>query len=221
MKVLDNYKLVIWDLDGTLYYQKEFRMKMTMVLMRKLLFTPRHWKDVLVILKYRSLREKWDAADTDAELEKRQYIETGKSFRMTGEQVEAVIGRWMLEEPLSHLRAHRDDTAAWTIEKLQQNGIQTVVYSDYPTKDKLKALGIKVLDSYAATDPEIGCMKPNPKGLEYIINKYQIAKEDTIMIGDRMEKDGEVAKAVGIDYLILKRKRKEREIQYKKGIGLM
>ena len=221
MKVLDNYKLVIWDLDGTLYYQKEFRMKMTMVLMRKLLFTPRHWKDVLVILKYRSLRERWDAADTDAALEKRQYIETGKCFRMTGEQVEAVIGYWMLKEPLCHLRAYRDDTAAWTIEKLQEKGIQTVVYSDYPTKDKLKALGIEVLDSYAATDQEIGCMKPNPKGLEYIINKYQIAKEDTIMIGDRMEKDGEVAKAVGIDYLILEKKRKQRNKQYKGEIGLL
>ena len=41
------------------------------------------------------------------------------------------------------------------------------------------------------------------------------------MIGDRMEKDGEVAQAVGIDYLILERNRRERELQYKKGIGLL
>lgn len=221
MKSLDKYKLVIWDLDGTLYFQKEFRIKMASVLAQKLIFTPKHWKDALVILKYRNLREKWDAKDTGDDLEERQYMETGKSFKMTGEQVSRIISRWMLEEPLQHLKSYRDETAVWTIEKLQEKGIKTIVYSDYPTKDKLKALGIKVADSFAGTDDEIGCMKPNPKGLEYILNKYQIAKEDVIMIGDRMEKDGEVAKAIGIDYLILERKRKEREMQYKKGIGLL
>ena len=39
MKKLDEYKLVIWDLDGTLYYQKEFRLKMARVLIQKLLGT--------------------------------------------------------------------------------------------------------------------------------------------------------------------------------------
>ena len=221
MKQLDDYKLVIWDLDGTLYFQKEFRVKMAMVLINNLMFTPKHWKDALVILKYRSLREKWDASDTGADLEERQYIETGKRFKITGEQVRHIVAHWMLEEPLYHLKSYRDEIAVRTIEKLQQKGIKTVVYSDYPTKDKLKALKIKVSESFAATDDVIACMKPNPKGLEYILNKYQIAKEDAIMIGDRMEKDGEVAKAVGIDYLILERVRKDRMLQYKKGIGLL
>lgn len=221
MKKLDEYKLVIWDLDGTLYFQKEFRLKMAMVLMQKLVFAPTHWKEAFVILKYRSLREKWDASDTGADLEERQYIETGKSFKLSGEQVERIISRWMLEEPLAHLKAYRDETAAKTIGVLQEKGIATVCYSDYPTIDKLKALEIEVSGSYAATDDVIACMKPNPKGLQYIINKYQIAKEDTIMIGDRMEKDGEVAKAVGVDYLILERKRKNRKLQYEKGIGLL
>lgn len=221
MRRLDEYKLVIWDLDGTLYFQKEFRLKMAMVLARKLVFTPKHWKEAFVILKYRSLREKWDASDTGTDLEERQYAETGKSFSMSGEQVKAIISRWMLEEPLLHLIAYRDEKAAQTIVKLQEKGIRTIVYSDYPTVDKLKALEINVTESFAATDEVISCMKPNPKGLEYIINKYQIAKEDTIMIGDRMEKDGEAAIAVGIDYLILKRKRKERKLQYEKGIGLL
>ena len=40
------------------------------------------------------------------------------------------------------------------------------------------------------------------------------------MIGDRMEKDGEAARAAGIDYLILERKRKNRKLQYEKGVGL-
>lgn len=221
MKKLDEYKLVIWDLDGTLYFQKEFRLKMAMVLLQNLVFTPTHWKDAFVILKYRSLREKWDASDTGTDLEERQYAETGKSFGMSSGWVKQIISRWMLEEPLLHLKAYRDETAAKTIKELQKKGIETIVYSDYPTVDKLKALDIMVSGSYAATDDEIACMKPNPKGLQYIIDKYQIAKEDTIMIGDRMEKDGEAAKAVGIDYLILERERKNRKLQYEKGIRLL
>ena len=221
MKKLDEYKLVIWDLDGTLYFQKEFRLKMAMVLLQNLVFTPTHWKDAFVILKYRSLREKWDASDAGTDLEERQYAEAGKSFGMSAGQVEEIISHWMLKEPLLHLKAYGDETAAKTIKKLQEKGIETVVYSDYPTVDKLKALDIMVSGSYAATDDEIACMKPNPKGLQYIIDKYQIAKEDTIMIGDRMEKDGEAAKAVGIDYLILERERKNRKLQYEKGIGLL
>ena len=221
MKSLDKYKLVIWDLDGTLYFQKEFRIKMAKVLMRKLVFTPFHWKEAFVILKYRNLREAWDASDVGEDLEERQYAKTGESFCMSAKEVEQIISRWMLEEPLAHLKAYRDEIAVKTIKILQKKGIETIVYSDYPTIDKLKALEIEVSGSYAATDDVIACMKPNPKGLEYILSKYQIAKEDAIMIGDRMEKDGEVAKAAGIDYLILERKRKERELQYKKGIGLL
>lgn len=221
MKKIDEYKLVIWDLDGTLYFQKEFRIKMIMVLAGGLIFHPRHWKDAFVILKYRSLRDKWDAADTGADLEKRQYMEAGKPFGMSGEQVEKIIVHWMMEEPLKHLKAYRDERVVKTIKILQEKGVQTVVYSDYPTKDKLRALGIQVSDSFSAMDDVIACMKPNPKGLEYIIKKYKIAKKDSIMIGDRMEKDGQAARAAGIDYLILERERKKREIQYKKGIGLV
>lgn len=221
MKSLDKYKLVIWDLDGTLYFQKEFRIKMAKVLMQKLIFTPAHWKDAFVILKYRRLRDAWDSSDIGEDLEERQYAKTGESFHLSAEEVKQIIVHWMLEEPLAHLKAYRDETAAKTIKLLREKGILTIVYSDYPTVDKLKALDIEVLDSYAATDDVIACMKPNPKGLQYIIDKYQIAKEDTIMIGDRMEKDGEVAQAVGIDYLILERERKNRKLQYEKGIGLL
>ena len=131
-----------------------------------------------------------------------------------------IIRRWMLEEPLLYLKEYRDETAVQIMKKLQQKGIENIVYSDYPTKDKLNALEINVSNSFSAMDESIGCIKPNPKGLEYIINKYQIAKEDVIMIGDRMEKDGEAARAAGIDYLILERKRKNRKLQYEKGVGL-
>ena len=47
MKKIEEYSLVIWDLDGTLYFQKEFRKKMAEVLVKKLIFQPGKWKEVL------------------------------------------------------------------------------------------------------------------------------------------------------------------------------
>ena len=214
MKQLDKYKLVIWDLDGTLYFQQEFRLKMVMLLLKNLFLRPSKWKELFVILNYRQIRETWDASDSGNDLEMRQYVETALKCRIQPEEVKRIIIHWMHEEPLKHLLPYRDEEAALRIKEMQKQGIRNVVYSDYPTKDKLKALEICVEDSFAASDEEIGCMKPNPKGIEYILEKYEVDKKDAIMVGDRMEKDGEAAIASGIDYLILKRKRKERKKQY-------
>lgn len=220
MKKLTDYKLVIWDLDGTLYFQKEFRVQMIKVLLKKLVLRPNHWKEILVILKYRKVRENWDATDTKDDLEKRQYDATGKACHMSPKQVESIVSHWMLQEPLQHLYPYRDEHAVKIIEQLQERKIATVVYSDYPTKDKLAALGIEVLESFAANDKEIGCMKPNPKGIEYIMDKYHVDKNDTLMIGDRMEKDGQAAMAAGVDCLILEKSCKNRQKQYKTDVIL-
>lgn len=220
MRRLDEYKLVIWDLDGTLYYQKEFRIKMAEILLKKLVLSPSKWKELIVILKYRQMREKWDASDSGNDMEMRQYAKTALSCGMSPEEVKRIIIHWMHEEPLKYLLPYRDEEAVLRMRAMQKQGIRNVVYSDYPTKDKLKALEIPVEESFSAADEVIGCMKPNPKGIEYILQKYRINKKDAIMIGDRMEKDGEAAIAAGIDYLILRRKRKDRKNQYEAGIGL-
>ena len=214
MKKLDKYKLVIWDLDGTLYFQQEFRLKMAMVLLKKLFLRPSKWKELIVILKYRQVRENWVASDSGDDMEMRQYVRTASKCGIQPEEVKRIIIHWMHEEPLKHLLPYRDEEAVIRIKEMQKQGILNVVYSDYPTKDKLKALEIWVEGSFAASDKEIGCMKPNPKGIEYILQKYKVDKKDAIMVGDRMEKDGEAAIAAGVDYLILKRKRKDRKKQY-------
>lgn len=214
MKKLDEYDLVIWDLDGTLYFQKEFRKKMAEVLVKNLIFQPLKWKEALLIFYYRRLREGWDSGDTGADLEMRQYEKVGKKFGLSLEEAKEIIEYWMHRMPLKYLRQFRDEEAAILIKKLREQAISTVVYSDYPTKEKLKALEITVEKSFGAGDQEIGCLKPNPKGIEYIVSLYGVEKSQVLMIGDREEKDGLAAKAAGVDSLILMSKRKERQKQY-------
>ncbi|MBQ9990266.1 MAG: HAD family hydrolase [Lachnospiraceae bacterium] len=216
MKKINEYQLIIWDLDGTLYYQKPFRKKMVQMLLGGLLLKPSHWKEIMVILRYRRLREKWDAADTEAGLEKRQYEACGKQCGLSGERVREIIEHWMHAEPLKYLKVYRDEEAAGIIAALRKQGIQNVVYSDYPTKDKLKALEISVDRQFCSADRKISCMKPNPRGILHILEVMGVGPEAALMVGDRMEKDGEAAREAGIDCLILKSGRSDRALQYQK-----
>ena len=103
MKRLSDYKLVIWDLDGTLYYQKEFRRKMMMVLMKTFLFRRSGLKDLAVILKYRDIREKWQTDNQEEEMVYVQYKKVADIFRMKPEDVEDIITYWMHYKPLEYL----------------------------------------------------------------------------------------------------------------------
>lgn len=215
VKKINTYKLVIWDLDGTLYYQRAFRLKMALVMLSKLLLRPSRWRELAVILTYRRIREEWNPDDFGEGLEERQYMVCGESCGMSGQKVRQLVEQWMLKEPLDHLKLYRDDQAAELIARLSEAGTVNVVYSDYPTRDKLKALNIQAERQFCSSDIEINCMKPNPRGIQYILKSMKIKAEDTLIIGDRMEKDGEAAKAAGVDYLILKKNKKGRKVQYK------
>jgi glycosyltransferase involved in cell wall biosynthesis len=57
------------------------------------------------------------------------------------------------------------------------------------------------------------------KGLRYLIMENSLQTTDILFIGDRMEKDGECAKACGVDHLILKKKKSARNAQYRRIFG--
>lgn len=216
MKAINQYRLIIWDLDGTLYYQKPFRRRMAWILAKELGLKPSGWKQIRVILHYRRLRENWDSADTKGELENRQYEACGRHFGLSCTAVKEIIERWMHKEPLSQLKDFRDEEAEQWIRRLTGEGRMNVVYSDYPTGDKLEALGICVDRQFFSGDQEISCMKPNPKGIEYILHTMGVDAKEALMIGDRMEKDGKAAIDAGIDYLILSADPQKRTLQYQK-----
>lgn len=218
MKKIDEYELIIWDLDGTLYFQKEFRWKMGKVLLKELILKPWKWKELLLIYFYRKLREEWDSSDTGEDLDSRQYQRVGKKVGMDEERARQIITYWMQKKPLQYLKDFRDERAASIIQQLQKKEKKVVVYSDYPTIDKLNALKIKVEKSFSSSDKEISCLKPNPKGINYIISYYGVSKENVLMIGDREEKDGEAAKNAGIDRIILERDRTKRDKQYREEV---
>jgi HAD superfamily hydrolase (TIGR01549 family) len=202
-------------MDGTLYFQKPFRVRMMMFLLGHTLTHPSSVKDLFVIKKYREVREHWeDIPHGDGgNLDKAQYEYVARVKNTTKEHVEKAVKFYMHEAPLKLLANFRDNGLAHIIEELHDKGIKVIVYSDYPSEDKLKALDIKADGCYCSADEKIGTMKPDPKGLGVILGELSLKSSEVLMVGDRYEKDGLAAKANNMDYIILSASPKKRSGQ--------
>ena len=218
-KSLYDYQVVIFDLDGTLYFQRPFRLRMIGFLAGYILTHPRCAKDFLIIKKYRKVREAWEVHEKECKgnpkysalgLEDRQYQYVADQMHTKRARVQNVISFFMLEMPLRFLSAYRDEMLAHAIDTLHRQHKTVVVYSDYPVENKLKALGIRADCCYTSADARIGAMKPDPRGIAVILADTGCAAADALMVGDRYEKDGLAAKGNGVDYLIVGKTKKER-----------
>lgn len=220
---ISDYKAVIFDLDGTLYYQKPFRIRMLIYLCQYMLLHPSSLKDILIVKEYRSVREKWSAYEEQSasgnenlnSLDTRQYEFVAEKLKVSPKRVEKAVSFFMQEAPLSLLPQYRDSVLADVMDNLRENKVIVAVYSDYPVLEKLKALQMKADYCFTAADSEINCMKPDKKGLEYILKVLNLKSDEAIMIGDRLEKDGQAAINNQIDYLILDSSKRRRYSEIK------
>ena len=199
------YDLIIFDMDGTLYFHRGMQVRMALRLIRHCLSDKRGFKDLSLILKYRKLREEWDSSQAidDDELYHKLEERTGTASDTVGE----VIQEWMFDNPMDVVRQCRDKALLGVIDRLISDGKRVCIYSDYPTEDKCDAVGLpENVPQYYCGQDEIKTMKPNPSALFYIRNKYpDIAKDKVIMVGDRADRDKVAADNVGIASLILGR----------------
>ena len=204
----NKYDLYVFDVDGTLYYQNKLRLIMGKRLLMYYLLHPLKFKDLIIIKNFRSLRE--NAKDTNG-----LFDITAKKCNVSVSRVNEVIKKWIYENPIDALIASKDDTLLAIIDKLKANGKTVAIWSDYEADDKLKALQLSIDYVYTAEQERVGELKPSPKGLNLIMSDLNVPKDKTIMIGDRMVKDGEAAQKAGCDYLILSKSKKKREEQLK------
>lgn len=204
----NKYDLYVFDVDGTLYYQNKLRLIMGKRLLMYYLLHPLKFKDLIIIKNFRSLRE--NALDTNG-----LFDITAKKCNVSVSRVNEVIKKWIYENPIDALIASKDDTLLAIIDKLKADGKTVAIWSDYEADDKLKALKLSIDYVYTAEQERVGELKPSPKGLNLIMSDLNVPKDKTIMIGDRMVKDGEAAKKAGCDYLILSKSKKKREEQLK------
>jgi HAD superfamily hydrolase (TIGR01549 family) len=201
---LKEYDLIVFDMDGTLYFQRGMQLAMAVRLMRHALTAKHGFRHLSLILSYRKLREEWDSmrAVTDDEL----FDSLSRKSGVSPEDIKDLISKWMFDEPMDVVRKCRDRDLIDTMEALKAAGSKIVIYSDYPTEEKCRAVGLEDYDQIYCGMDEIKTMKPNPSGLFYIMNSYgNVPAAKVIMVGDRDDRDGAAAKAAGTDSLILRR----------------
>ncbi|MDO4187701.1 MAG: HAD family hydrolase [Lachnospiraceae bacterium] len=203
---LNKYDLYVFDVDGTLYFQNKLRFIMATRLLGYYISHINKIRDLLIIKDFRSLREK--AKDTD-----RLYELTAEKNKTSVGRVEEVIKKWIYENPIDAVAKSKDLELCKLTRELQSSGKKVAIWSDYEAKDKLEALSIECENVYTAEQERVGELKPSPKGLLLIMNDLEVTPDRTLMIGDRMVKDGEAAKAAGCDYLILSKSKNKRKKQ--------
>ncbi len=202
---LSKYDLIIFDMDGTLYFQRGMQLRMAFRLISHVFSSKGGLKDLRMILKYRKLREHWDSsASVD---EGRLYSKVADDMGINASRVRDVIREWMFEKPMDVVGECRDEALIEVIRRLISDGKRVCIYSDYPTEDKCRAVGLMDdIPQYYCGKDEIKTLKPNPSALFYIMNAYpDIHVSRAVMVGDRADRDKACADNAGMDSIILGR----------------
>lgn len=197
-------RVVIFDVDGTLYDQSKLRKKMLFSLLTYYAIRPWKLKEMLILQHFRMEREK-KAGSFFKDLENEQYNWCAVKGKYPIEKVREVVDRWIFRFPNQYLAdCLYPDTQSF-FDALRKEGKTVAIYSDYKAHDKMKAMGLEADLIVSSTDPDINCLKPEPKGLLSISEKLKVSTDECLFIGDRQEMDGECAIRANMPYLIIEK----------------
>ncbi len=198
-------RLVAFDVDGTLYDQRGLRFcmlrEMALASIRR-----RGIRFVRILQAYRKIREELgDALCENFELE--LISRTATLVGCSEDEVDATAEEWLERRPLRHLIRYRYPHLQQLFTGLRRSGKNIGVLSDYPARKKLEALQLDADFVVYAGEQSVGVLKPHPKGLQVLMSQAAVNPWQTILIGDRPERDGAAAQKANVRALIRSRKR--------------
>lgn len=186
------HQLIIFDLDGTLYNKRRLSLRM-------LLHAP---FDMLKMLAERKTRASMKGLYIGAEHFTHAYFDRLARGMHTSP---AKAKQWYQERymPLMvKLIGQYQPIGEWVmpfINECKERGVKMVVLSDYDfAQEKLQALGIDPqLFDWVVSAPELGGLKPAKELLIKVAQQMGVAAEQCLVIGDRQDTDGDMARATG------------------------
>ena len=194
-----SYRAWLIDLDGTLYHGRPVRLVMAAELV---LFG---WSAMKTIRAFREQHEliRAEGLEPGGSPFRFQLRRTAEALGRTPESVEAVIQDWMVRRPGPWLRRFRRRKILAEIAEFRAAGGRTALVSDYPAREKLRALGAGDLFEVVIASGEPGGperLKPAPDGYLAAAAALETEPADCLVIGDRDDADGEAARAAGMDF---------------------
>jgi len=208
-KDFNNIKGILFDVDGTLYYQIPLRIIMASFLILSNLQNPKELlRKIRVVSIYRKSQEalrkmKEPQPDLYRSQIKLTALKTGEPISY----IESLVKEWFEKRPLPFIRLFRRKKMINIFQLFHQMGLKVGVYSDYPVGDKLKALGISqyVSTVVSGKDSELCGFKPETNGFALAAQRMGLAISEILYIGDRPEVDGAGAVQAGMPVLIINR----------------
>ncbi|MFK7923154.1 MAG: HAD family hydrolase [Bacteroidia bacterium] len=195
-------KMVIFDLDGTLYSLSRLRSLVVRDLLLYYMWRPHRWRELQYIRRFRSLREAL-GDQTHSNLADYQYEITAQDTGGKKEQIKKTIEEWMIRRPIKHLRTLQYEEVNPIFEQLRTADIKIAIFSDFPADEKLAGMGLKADYVLDATHPAVDQLKPHPRGLQYLMEQSGFAAEQCLFVGDRDDRDGEAARRAAMPYWVL------------------
>jgi FMN phosphatase YigB (HAD superfamily) len=203
-------KALIFDVDGTLYRQGPVRRAMLYRILRAHLWSPAQGLLTLRALRaYRKAQEELRKIPYGVgNIASAQLVLASKHTGICDEAIACDVARWMEKEPLPLLAGSRRMGLVELLERAKTSGLQLAAFSDYPPDKKLKAMGIEGFFDVvvSAQDPEVQRFKPDPRGLQIVLQRLKVRKNEAIYIGDRAAVDAAAATRAGIRHFILSRR---------------
>lgn len=200
----DAIRLVVFDLDGTLYDQRRLRLRVLLRLVGDAV-SSLSLETIRILREFRRCREELGES-LACDFVTLQYQSVANRTGHPPDYVRSIVEEWMERRPLDVLRNCRYPGIAQLFAGLSAKGKTIAVLSDYPAREKLRVLGLSADLVVYAGDPDVGFLKPHPAGLQNVLSKTKIPAQDAIMIGDRVDRDWEVAQRHGMRALIKSRK---------------
>ena len=200
-------KVVVFDVDGTLYHQGPLRRAMLFRLMVSHLVRPlQGWRTIRVLSAYRHAQEAL-RVERAGDVGAAQIATAAERTGCDPLEVSRCVERWMEREPLPLLRRFRHSGLEDFLRACKAQGLRLAVLSDYPATAKLEALGVAGYFDLVlcAQSPEIGVFKPHPRGLLVALQRLGVAPDECLYVGDRAEVDAVAADAAGIPSVIVTR----------------
>lgn len=193
-------RLVVFDLDGTLYDQPPLRRAMALELVKHSLLR-RSLRTIDTLRAYRQIRELLGQVQGD-DFNNEQFRLTARRCGCSEGEVRALVEEWIERRPLAHLPRYKARGIDSLFSALRATGRRIAVWSDYPVNAKLAALGLKADYVIWSGDHGVGRLKPDPTGLLALLEEAGVTAEETLVIGDRADRDAAGAAAIGVPALI-------------------
>jgi FMN phosphatase YigB (HAD superfamily) len=199
---VNGIKGIVFDVDGTLYYQWPVRIYVVSRLVASHLFDlPRLLRVLKVMRRYREIQESLRSPDEGAQGGPgRQLALTSETTGEPASFVEEVVGEWMEREPLPVLRYFMRAGSDGFIRDAHARGYKVGAYSDYPCLAKLEWMNVASYFSCAVSsfDRDVCAFKPHKKGFLVCADRLGLKPGEILYIGDRDNVDGAGAEQSGM-----------------------